>query len=129
MISRMRTHLETKKTRLLRRVLLMKGCVASNLPGQTILLGRQRLGWARKIEIEAKKANLFVHDASMVTLLPVNVKHLTTDSSGFGRAVLQQSGWLPDNGLKRHSLARKYPQRYGLNVVRLGLHIQRLQLL
>jgi hypothetical protein len=30
--------------------------VASTLSGQTNLLGRQRLGWSRKIEIEAKKA-------------------------------------------------------------------------
>jgi hypothetical protein len=51
--------------------------VASNLSGQTILLGRQRLGWARKIEIEGKKANLLTHYASMVTSSRFNVKQLT----------------------------------------------------
>jgi hypothetical protein len=35
--------------------------VASSFLGQTNLLGRQRLGRARKIEVEAKEARWLVH--------------------------------------------------------------------
>jgi hypothetical protein len=49
--------------------------VASSFSGQTILLGRQRLGQTRKIEIEAKKANVLVHYGGMVTPLGLKVKN------------------------------------------------------